>query len=137
MVFPIIEDHDKTIWIATGNGGLNRFNRESETFTAYKPIAGDPDSLKHLTVLGLHEDSLGNFWVATTNLTDTDGACFRIKNICSGWQQREQDLRAWTLKKKNTCFTDISRTTASPLDIIGNKIMFVVSALVLKKVLQN
>jgi len=68
----LYEDHDGTLWIGTGlyweggnDGGLNRFDRESGTFTRYLHDPNNPQSLISSKVSSLFEDSRGNFWVGT------------------------------------------------------------------------
>lgn len=59
-------DNARTLWIGTGfvlygtnDGGLSRYNPESDSFTNYLP---DPT---YQAVRGILEDSRGNFWVGT------------------------------------------------------------------------
>ncbi|HEY5691054.1 MAG TPA: two-component regulator propeller domain-containing protein [Cyclobacteriaceae bacterium] len=59
-------DKEGTLWIGTGfilygtdDGGLSRYNPESDSFTNFLP---DP---KYQAVRGILEDSRGNFWVGT------------------------------------------------------------------------
>ena len=79
QVRAIFEDKQGTIWIGTnspfggdernnpGPGGLNRFNRDSETFTRYLHDPNDPNSLASNYVMSLFEDSRGTFWIGTWN----------------------------------------------------------------------
>ena len=46
-------------------GGLNRFDPQTETFTAYRHRAGDVTSLSHEWVMALLETRDGTFWVST------------------------------------------------------------------------
>jgi signal transduction histidine kinase/streptogramin lyase len=77
VVRSLYEDRAGTLWVGTGwpfathikEGGLNRFNRESETFTRYLHDPDDPHSLIGNKVRAILEDSYGNFWVGT----DGDG----------------------------------------------------------------
>ncbi len=46
-------------------GGLNKFNRETQTFTRYKHVATDPQSLVHDSVTCIHEDRTGTLWLGT------------------------------------------------------------------------
>ena len=39
----VYEDRAGTLWIGTWNGGLNRYERESETFTRFQHDPDDPD----------------------------------------------------------------------------------------------
>ncbi|WP_440998496.1 two-component regulator propeller domain-containing protein [Fodinibius sp. SL11] len=74
----IYEDSKGTLWIGTnspfgseqdnpGPGGLNRFNRESGTFTRYLHDPNDSNTLTSNHVMSIFEDSRGTFWVGTWN----------------------------------------------------------------------
>lgn len=74
----IFEDSKGTLWIGTnmpwgskgdnpGPGGLNRFDRESETFTHYLHDPNDPNTLSSNHVMSIFEDSGGTFWIGTWN----------------------------------------------------------------------
>ena len=73
MVRAIYEDHEGTIWIGTGfpwdnnktDGGLNRFDRMTGTFTHYMHDPNNPHSLIDNKVRAIFEDSKGNFWIGT------------------------------------------------------------------------
>jgi ligand-binding sensor domain-containing protein len=47
-------------------GGLNRFNKNSNTFTRYLNNKNDPHSLIDNPVRAIYEDTYGNFWVGTS-----------------------------------------------------------------------
>ncbi len=69
----LYEDHQGTLWVGTGlafdnnsnEGGLNRFNRKTGTFTRYLQDLKNPHSLIGNKVRAIFEDSKGNFWVGT------------------------------------------------------------------------
>jgi ligand-binding sensor domain-containing protein/signal transduction histidine kinase len=72
----IYEDKKGTLWIGTGSvystkagasneGGLNRFDRKTGTFTRYMHDPKNPNSLIDNKVSAIFEDSKGNFWVGT------------------------------------------------------------------------
>lgn len=73
----IYEDKQETLWVGTGsafgenyasppfNGGLNRFDRKTGTFTRYLHDPADPHSLADSRVRAIFEDSRGTFWVGT------------------------------------------------------------------------
>ncbi len=72
VVRAIYEDHEGTLWVGTGfaydfdnTGGLNRFDRETGTFTRYLHDPGNPQSLIDNKVRSIFEDSKGNFWIGT------------------------------------------------------------------------
>ncbi|HLP58544.1 MAG TPA: two-component regulator propeller domain-containing protein [Candidatus Deferrimicrobium sp.] len=64
----IYEDRSHILWIATGSGGLNRFNRENGTFKHYKNQPGNADSLSGDCVTSIHECSSkpGILWLGTS-----------------------------------------------------------------------
>ena len=75
-VWAIYEDRQGTIWVGTGNsfsfdgtlqgeGGLNRLDKKSGTFTRYMHNPKDINSLIDNKVRAIYEDSRGNFWVGT------------------------------------------------------------------------
>jgi signal transduction histidine kinase/ligand-binding sensor domain-containing protein/DNA-binding response OmpR family regulator len=72
-VSSIYEDKQGTLWIGTGNqgsdkileGGLNKLDRKTSTFTRYLHNPADTNSLVENRVLALFEDSRGTFWVGT------------------------------------------------------------------------
>jgi signal transduction histidine kinase/ligand-binding sensor domain-containing protein len=77
MVRTIYEDKAGALWIGTGSpffdknanpgkkGGLNRFNKNTGTFTRYLHDEKDQRSLIDDRVRAIFEDSHGNFWVGT------------------------------------------------------------------------
>ncbi len=64
LVRVIYEDSKGQLFIGTENGGLNKFNREKESFQHlfYK---GDSTQLKDVSITSIMEDRLGNLWVGT------------------------------------------------------------------------
>ena len=72
VVRTLYEDHEGTVWVGTGypwevdnKGGLNRFNRNTGTFTRFMNDPGNPNSLVNNKVASIFEDSKGNFWIGT------------------------------------------------------------------------
>ncbi|SEJ36203.1 Signal transduction histidine kinase [Dyadobacter sp. SG02] len=73
QVATIFEDKEGTIWVGTGDqggmkpmeGGLNRLDRKTSTFTRYLHNPGDPNSLIENRIFAIFEDSRGTFWVGT------------------------------------------------------------------------
>jgi ligand-binding sensor domain-containing protein len=76
MVYSLYEDREGILWIGTGwpfgkvlfntpGGGLNKFNRETGTFTSYMHDPKNPHSLINDKVRAIFEDSRGIFWVGT------------------------------------------------------------------------
>jgi two-component system sensor histidine kinase ChiS len=65
FIMTIYEDRSGVLWIGTIDGGLNRFDRNSETFSHYQNSPGNPNSLSGNSVFSIHEDRSGNLWVGT------------------------------------------------------------------------
>ena len=71
----LFEDRNGKLWVGTGSsilsenpaalGGLNRFDRASNSFVRYLHDAHDPQSLIDNRVDAVLEDSRGMFWVGT------------------------------------------------------------------------
>ncbi|RKY93789.1 MAG: histidine kinase, partial [Ignavibacteriae bacterium] len=62
----IYEDKTGTLWIGTGRddfGGVNKFDRTTESFTSYLYNPDDPKSINSNFVTSIYEDKAGNFWV--------------------------------------------------------------------------
>ena len=53
------------LWAGTEDGGLNRFDANTQTFTRYRHDPGNPDSLGSDAVLNIAESSDGSLWIAT------------------------------------------------------------------------
>jgi ligand-binding sensor domain-containing protein len=64
-VYCLTEDHDGIIWVGTFGGGLNKFDKITGKFIAYKNIPGDETSLTDDRVMSIYEDVTGNLWVGT------------------------------------------------------------------------
>ncbi len=61
----IYEDRLGMLWIGTGGGGLDRFDRQTEEFVHYRNDPNDPHSLSHDFVTSIYEDQSGMLWVGT------------------------------------------------------------------------
>jgi len=90
VVRSLYEDKAGVLWVGTGiafdtktkRGGLNRFNKETGTFTRYMHDPNNPQSLISNKVRAMFEDSKGNFWVGT------DGDGLHIMNRKNGTFER-------------------------------------------------
>ncbi|MEO1259942.1 MAG: ATP-binding protein [Bacteroidota bacterium] len=67
-------DAEGTLWVGTGfpffgekEGGLNRYDAETESFTRFLPDRNDPESLSSHHVRIITEDSRGRLWVGSEN----------------------------------------------------------------------
>ena len=61
----MIEDRRGFLWIGTFGGGMNRFDRSTETFVRYQEDPGNPNSLSNNYILSLYEDKSGFLWIGT------------------------------------------------------------------------
>ncbi len=73
LVRVIYEDRKGQLWVGTENGGLNKFDREKESFQ-HLFYHGEPALLKDVSVTAVMEDNQRNIWVGTeSNLYKIDG----------------------------------------------------------------
>lgn len=87
FVNAILEDESGVLWVGTG-GGLDRFDRDAETFTHYTVADGLPDD----EVLGILEDETGYLWLSTSGglvKFDPRTETFRNYNVSDGLQSDE------------------------------------------------
>lgn len=64
-ILAIHEDQQGEMWVGTWQGGLNRYNRATETFTRFTNDPADSNSLSDNSALSVLEDSNGTLWVGT------------------------------------------------------------------------
>ncbi|MEN8157882.1 MAG: two-component regulator propeller domain-containing protein [Bacteroidota bacterium] len=60
------EDSEGTLWIGTDRG-LNKYNREEDTFIPFRHDPKDPRSLSDDGIVTIAEDLRGNLWIGTSN----------------------------------------------------------------------
>ncbi len=65
VIYEDPQEAGRILWIATQGGGLNKFDRRTETFTHYRADAGSPNSLNNDYILTLHADRTGILWLGT------------------------------------------------------------------------
>jgi len=61
----LYEDKEGIIWVGTDGGGLNRFDRTVQRFTAYLPDLDNPNSLSSNQIWAIAEDNEGYLWLGT------------------------------------------------------------------------
>ncbi len=101
-VFSIYEDKNGILWVGTGGGGLNKFDRTSESFKMYAQKQGFIDDMIYCIL----EDNGGNLWLSTSNgiirfnpktenvrnYTKSDGLPFDVFNPCAGYKTPSGEL---------------------------------------------
>jgi DNA-binding NtrC family response regulator/ligand-binding sensor domain-containing protein len=65
QVFSICEDHLGALWIGTNGGGLNLFDRSSQTFTHFTHDPRDPQSISYNEIYDIAVDQGGVMWLGT------------------------------------------------------------------------
>ena len=92
----ILEDEDGQLWIATRQGGLNRYDPRTEAFTRYLHDDADPTSLSDNHVNLLYMDRKNRLWIGTAsgvNLFDKENNNFK--------RQGHNPSQSWDLSNKN------------------------------------
>ena len=77
----LYEDRHKNLWVGTHSGGLNRYNRQKDTFERYTLGAPPARRVSANKIECIFEDSRGNLWVGTNyglNLFDRATQSFRM-----------------------------------------------------------
>lgn len=93
-VVTIYEDRGNNLWIGTYGGGLDKFDKHSESFTHYTTKDGLPSNV----VYGISEDSKENLWLSTNNgisKFNTKTNSFRNYKMCDGIQGKEFNQRSF------------------------------------------
>lgn len=61
------EDSDGYLWIGTYQGGLNRYDPKTDTFTQFRHIPGDPSSISEGMINAILQDRSGALWVGSAD----------------------------------------------------------------------
>ena len=70
----MFEDREGSIWVGSGTGGVNRFQRKPLPFKRYRHEPDNPQSLLRTAVSSVYADSQENIWVGNAlGLTRIDG----------------------------------------------------------------
>ncbi len=92
FITALCETRQGVPWIGTRSGGLNKFNRDSETFDTFRNVLDDPKSLSSNHVFSIYEDRSGLLWVGTFS-----GGV----NLYKGQQEKFAVYRKKNLDKNN------------------------------------
>jgi ligand-binding sensor domain-containing protein/serine phosphatase RsbU (regulator of sigma subunit) len=83
-VTALFDDGKGTLWIGTNEGGLNKFDHATETFTAFRADPKDPRSLSNDGVTSIFRDKAGAMWIGTlgglSKLDASGGKFMRFKS---------------------------------------------------------
>jgi signal transduction histidine kinase/streptogramin lyase len=102
-ILSIHEDATGTLWIGTSGGGLNQFDRETQTFTHYK----EEDGLANDTVYGILEDEQGYLWLSTNkglSKFNPKTKIFRNYDVADGLQSNEFNINAYHKSRRGELF---------------------------------
>ncbi len=87
-ILSVHEDPAGTLWLGTFAGGLNKFDREEESFTHYRESEGLPSDV----VYGVLEDDQGRLWLSTNlglSNFDPETETFTNYDVNDGLQSNE------------------------------------------------
>ncbi|MFZ2096838.1 MAG: two-component regulator propeller domain-containing protein [Anaerolineales bacterium] len=103
MVSCIFEDQNETIWVGTIGGGLNHFDRTTQSFTHYTTKDGLPDD----TIYGILADTDGFLWLSTNkgiSRFNPNSKIFRNYDISDGLQSDQFNPGAFFQNKNGEMF---------------------------------
>ncbi|OEU64949.1 MAG: histidine kinase [Desulfovibrio sp. S3730MH75] len=76
----ICEDSSGMLWVGTKGGGLNSYDRKTDSFSSFTPDSENANAISGKTVTSIYEDSKGQLWVGTDkglNLFDRASRTFK------------------------------------------------------------
>jgi signal transduction histidine kinase/streptogramin lyase len=101
-IWAIHQSPDGTLWFGT-QGGLNRFDPQTQQFRAYREKQGLPND----TVLGILEDDAGHLWITTNNglaKFDPRAELFTVYTSADGLQSNEFNSNAYFRSRDGTMY---------------------------------
>jgi len=102
-IWSVYEDRAGALWIGTNGGGLDKLDRETETFIHYTERNGLPNDV----VYGILEDDQGYLWLSTNNglsKFDPRTETFRNYDVSDGLQSSEFSPYAYHRSKSGELF---------------------------------
>ena len=63
----LYEDRDGYLWVGTYQGGLNRYDPNTDTFTQFRHIPEEPSSISEGAICAILQDRSGTLWVGSTD----------------------------------------------------------------------
>ena len=67
IIFDILEDSQKRLWIGTDGGGFNQYDFEKNNFRSFQQDPDNPVSISSQKIFCLEEDSSGRIWIGTAD----------------------------------------------------------------------
>lgn len=104
----LFEDSDGVIWAGTHGGGLNRYDRASETFARFIHDPADPASVGPGSIRSICEDTRGRLWLATEGPASGVSVMNRSTGRCERMLHDARD--PWSLS--NNHITAVCRDSA-------------------------
>jgi signal transduction histidine kinase/CheY-like chemotaxis protein/streptogramin lyase len=65
LVTAVFHNSSGELWVGTSQGGVNRYQPDTDSFTRHRHAANDPASLANDNVITFFEDDAGIMWVGT------------------------------------------------------------------------
>jgi ligand-binding sensor domain-containing protein len=65
IVTDVVQDDEGVIWISTDHGGVNLFNKKTQSFTFLSPDPFNKASLSTYNIICMHKDKHGTIWLGT------------------------------------------------------------------------
>ncbi len=119
QIYALYEDKSGTLWVGTEKGGLNHFDRKTETFTKYEIDSHDSASIDISFVLSIYEDKTGNL------LFGTESGLFLVNRQTESFRHIGEMFKYENIKSINHFYRAIiaSRLTGNLYVSMGNKIL--------------
>ncbi|MFC2140053.1 two-component regulator propeller domain-containing protein, partial [Bacteroidota bacterium] len=86
FIMPLLEDHNGDIWAGSDINGLNKFNREDESFTRFLHNPDNSTNLSSQAVITLYEDEENILWIGTNG-----GGLFRFNSVTNSFIHYRHD----------------------------------------------
>ncbi|GIZ09625.1 hybrid sensor histidine kinase/response regulator [Flavobacterium sp. UMI-01] len=108
LVWKIVEDQHNNLWIGTTGGGLNFFDKKTETFTHFKNEVGNNLSIVSNTISSLLIDKKNRLWIGTPKGIDMLDLNKPIKNAVFNHYEinLKQHINSWDGSNVNSIFED-------------------------------
>jgi len=119
QIYALYEDKSGTLWVGTEKGGLNRFDRKTETFTKYELDSHDSSTIDISFVFSIYEDKTGNL------LFGTSGGLFLVNRKTESFRHINEMFKYENIKSINHLYRAIieDRLTGNLYVSMGNKIL--------------